>query len=183
MGAGILPTTIYNNKIYFLFGKENSYDETPGWSDFAGGQEANETPLETAIREGAEELTGFLGSAKDVKELLHRHGNYVIEYDNYHTHLFPMEWDPHLPTYFNNNRRFLDSKLNLRKLNKGVNIFEKQEIRWVPIDQMNRMRSQYRPFYRHIVDEIWSHRENIDTFIRSCLDKKGTYKRKTRKRR
>ena len=34
MGAGILPISIHNKKIYLLFGKENKYADTPGWSDF-----------------------------------------------------------------------------------------------------------------------------------------------------
>jgi hypothetical protein len=38
MGAGILPTTIHNGKLYFLFGKEGKYeDSAPGFSDFGGG--------------------------------------------------------------------------------------------------------------------------------------------------
>ena len=37
MGAGILPTTIHNGKLYFLFGKEGKYeDSAPGFSDFGG---------------------------------------------------------------------------------------------------------------------------------------------------
>ena len=60
MGAGLLPICIYKNKIYFLFGKENYTNDTPGWSDFGGGREKNETDIETASREGAEELNGFL---------------------------------------------------------------------------------------------------------------------------
>ena len=63
MGAGILPTTIHNNKLFFLFGKENKYeDSAPGFSDFGGGTDNNETYFETAIREAGEELTGFLGN-------------------------------------------------------------------------------------------------------------------------
>jgi hypothetical protein len=50
MGAGVLPTTIKDNKLYFLFGKENEFDDTPGWSDFAGGQDVNESQMKTAIR-------------------------------------------------------------------------------------------------------------------------------------
>ena len=45
MGGGILPCTIHNNKLLFLFGKENKYADTPGWSDFGGGKDGNETPL------------------------------------------------------------------------------------------------------------------------------------------
>ena len=64
MGAGILPTSIHRGKLYFLFGKENKYADTPGFSDIGGGQDGNETFLQCAIREGTEELTGFLGRSK-----------------------------------------------------------------------------------------------------------------------
>ena len=71
MGAGILPTTIHNNKLYFLFGRENKYeDSAPGFSDFGGGTDNSETFLETAVREAGEELTGFLGNDNDVRKLL-----------------------------------------------------------------------------------------------------------------
>ena len=70
MGAGILPTTIYNGKLYFLFGKENKYADSPGWSDFGGGTDNNETFRETALREGSEELIGFLGDKHEIKKLL-----------------------------------------------------------------------------------------------------------------
>ena len=75
MGAGILPTTIHNNKLYFLFGKENKYADTPGWSDIGGGTDNNETYMQTASREGSEELTGFLGMEKDIKNLLNKYKN------------------------------------------------------------------------------------------------------------
>jgi hypothetical protein len=36
--AGILPATIRNGKLWFLFGKENKYEKSaPGFSDFGGG--------------------------------------------------------------------------------------------------------------------------------------------------
>ena len=56
MGAGILPTTIHKNKLYFLFGKENKFeDSAEGFSDFGGGTDNNEDYLQTAVREGGEE--------------------------------------------------------------------------------------------------------------------------------
>lgn len=71
MGAGILPTTIHNNKLYFLFGKENKYeDSAPGFSDFGGGTDSNESLFDTAVREAGEELTGFLGNDTDIKKML-----------------------------------------------------------------------------------------------------------------
>ena len=66
MGASILPVTIYKGKLYFLFGKERPNDANPGWSDFGGGTDAKESYMQTAIREGGEELTGVLGSDSDV---------------------------------------------------------------------------------------------------------------------
>ena len=70
MGGGILPVAIKNNKIYFLFGKENELDDTPGWADFGGGKEEGESPLDTATREGSEEINGFLGSAEKLREIV-----------------------------------------------------------------------------------------------------------------
>ena len=53
VGAGILPVSIYNKKVYFLFGKENKFEDfAPGWADFGGGQDNQESFLEIAIREG-----------------------------------------------------------------------------------------------------------------------------------
>ena len=68
MGAGILPISFYKNRIYLLFGKENKYADTPGWSDFGGGIDNGETAYQTVIREAQEELTGFLGGDKEIKK-------------------------------------------------------------------------------------------------------------------
>ena len=67
-GAGILPISIKDNQIYFLFGKENKYNDTPGWADFGGGIEKNENVFSSAIREGWEESTSFLGSPQEIKK-------------------------------------------------------------------------------------------------------------------
>ena len=104
MGASILPTTIINGNLYFLFGKERDIDDTPGWSDFGGGCEKNECYLSTAIREGGEEITGFLGSDKELKNMLKK-GTFNIDYNSenhrtYRVHIFPMEYDKYLPHYF-----------------------------------------------------------------------------------
>ena len=62
MGGGILPVSKHNGKLYFLFGKE-AFDDSgeTGWADFGGGKEPEDNSVfETAVREGAEELNGFL---------------------------------------------------------------------------------------------------------------------------
>jgi hypothetical protein len=190
MGAGILPTTIYKGKLYFLFGKENKYEDTaPGFSDFGGGTDNNESYMETAIREGGEELTGFLGTDKDVKKLLTTHGTYNIDYKSptyhsaYRTHLFPMAYDPYLPFYYNNNQHFLQKRLD-PKIIKKTKIFEKAEIRWICVDDLLKMKKQFRFFFVEIADMIYKQRESIKSFIRKGLktNKKKTNKKKTNKK-
>lgn len=185
MGAGILPTTIHNNKLYFLFGKENKYADTPGWSDIGGGTDNDETFMQTAMREGAEELTGFLGMENDIKKLLTRYGTYNIDWGSpsgktYRMHIFPMAFDPMLPVYYNNNHKFIEHKLSANMV-KNSKIFEKDEIRWVCIDDIPKMRKKFRSYFQTKADMILDQRTKIDEFIRDALRvKKGT-KNKTRK--
>lgn len=186
MGASILPTTIYKNKIYFLFGKERDMDETPGWSDFGGGTDNKETYLETAVREGGEELTGFLGTDKQLRYMLTKYGTYNIDYESqgyntYRVHIFPMEYDELLPYYYNNNQRFLQKRLDTKVIRESK-IFEKAEIRWICIDDLIKMKSKFRSFYRNIVDLILEQKTPIHKFISSHM-KHTTKHNKTRKNR
>ena len=177
MGAGILPTSIYKGKLYFLFGKENKYEDTaPGFSDFGGGTDYNETFIETAIREGSEELTGFLGNVNDIKKLLKKYGTYNITYKSdtfpkpYRVHLFPMVYDDLLPFYYNNNQQFLQKKLDPEVIKKSK-IFEKAEIRWICVDELIKMRKEFRFFFRGITDMIYKERESIKKFIENAAIK------------
>ena len=188
MGAGILPTTIHNGKLHFLFGKENQYADTPGWSDIGGGTDNNESFLETASREGMEELTGFLGMEKDIKKLLTQHGTYNIEFGEpkrrYRIHIFPMKYDPNLPVYYNNNHRFLERKLSKHLIEKSK-IFEKEEIKWVCVDDIPSMKNKFRHYFRDVAQQIYDERKQIRAFIRrSGSGKKRTVKkaRKNRKK-
>ena len=81
MGGGLLPIAIKNNKLFFLFGKENELDDTPGWADFGGGAEDGESHFDTALREGSEEINGFLGSAEQLRKRVKK--NKVIICDDY----------------------------------------------------------------------------------------------------
>ena len=187
MGAGILPTTIHNNKLYFLFGKENKYADTPGWSDIGGGTDNKETFLQTAAREGAEELTGFLGMESDIKKLLARYGTYNIDWGSlggktYRMHIFPMAFDPMLPVYYNNNHRFIEHKLSADMV-KNSKIFEKDELRWVCVDDIRKMRKKFRVYFQPTTDMILDQRAKIDAFIRGALGVKKSTKKKTRRRR
>jgi 8-oxo-dGTP pyrophosphatase MutT (NUDIX family) len=166
MGAGILPTSIHRGKLYFLFGKENKYADTPGFSDIGGGQDGNETFLQCAIREGTEELTGFLGSTGELSNLLKRCGTYNIDFNDnkYRMHIFPMKYDHALPHYFNNNSQFLQTKLD-PKIIKESKIFEKSEIKWICIDDLRKMRSQFRSYFQNTLDIIYDQRNEIYRFI------------------
>jgi 8-oxo-dGTP pyrophosphatase MutT (NUDIX family) len=182
MGAGILPTTIHNRKLYFLFGKEGKYeDSAPGFSDFGGGTDNDESFLETAVREGGEELTGFLGNDNDIHKMLSKCGTYNIDYKTdghktYRMHIFPFEYNEWLPHYYNNNQRFLQKRLDPKVL-KTSKIFEKAEIKWVCINDLKKMRPQFRSYFQNIIDMILNEKESIRNFIENC--EKKTYKKKT----
>jgi hypothetical protein len=177
MGAGILPTTIHKGKLYFLFGKEGKYeDSAPGFSDFGGGTDNNESFLKTAIREAGEEFTGFLGNDNEVRKMLRKCGTYNIDHksdghDTYRMHIFPFEYNEWLPYYYNNNQRFLQKRLP-PKVFKTTKIFEKAEIRWVSIDELKRMRPQFRCYFQYIVDKMFNQKESIKKFIEPCLKKR-----------
>ena len=188
MGAGILPTTIHNNKLYFLFGKENQYeDSAAGFSDFGGGTDNKENFLETAIREGGEELTGFLGNDNDVKKLLKKYGTYNIDYEDnnpkfttYRMHIFPIVYDEKLPFYYNNNQQFLQKRLDSRIIKKSK-IFEKAEIKWICVDDIIKMRPKFRSYFQNIIDMIYAEKNDIKKFISISL-KKDTKKKTLKKR-
>ena len=182
MGGSILPVTLHNGKIYFLFGKERNIDENPGWSDFGGGTDKGETFIQTAIREGGEELTGFLGSSNDIKKMLSKYGTYNIDYNSegystYRCHIFPMKYDDFLPYYYNNNQRFLQKRLD-NKIIRDTKIFEKTQIKWFSFDDIKTHYSKFRSFYKNVVDLILEHKTNIKKFIKNKIIKKKTKKNK-----
>jgi len=193
MGGSILPVTIYNNKLYFLFGRERDIDENPGWSDFGGGTDKGETFLETAIREGGEELTGFLGNDNDIKKMLTKYGTYNIDYKSkgystYRCHIFPMNYDIWLPYYYNNNQRFLQKRLDPNVI-KNTKIFEKTEIKWFSINDIKKNYNSFRSFYKNIIDLILNDKKKIELFIKKSLTEnknktkhRKIHKVKTRKR-
>ena len=180
VAGSILPVSIYNNKLYFLFGKENPLeDSSKGWSDFGGGVEKGETPYTTAMREGGEELTGFLGDGKNIKKLIKKNGGvYKIQHNTYHAHLFFLDYDENLPKYYNQNHRFLWERMDKQLLSK-TKLFEKIEIGWFSIEDMKKRRSEFRGFYQEIVDKFIADKENILQFI-TQKNKKKNHTRKSK---
>jgi 8-oxo-dGTP pyrophosphatase MutT (NUDIX family) len=178
-GSSILPATIYQGKLFFLFGKENEKeDSAKGFSDFGGGVEPGETVFETAMREGGEELTGFLGDGAHIQKYIKSHGGiFPIVYNDYHVHIFFIEYDPKLPIYYNLNHRFLWDRMDRNLLNKSK-LFEKIEIQWFSLSDLKNRRSEFRSFYQEIVDQFVLKHE----FIRAFLLKASNRKNKTKKR-
>lgn len=187
MGAGILPTTIHDGKLYFLFGKEGKYeDSAPGFSDFGGGTDNKESFFETAVREACEEFTGFLGSESEVRKMLKHNGTYFIDHktdghQTYRMFIFPFEYNEWLPHYYNNNQRFLQKRLS-PKILKTSKLFEKAEIRWICVDDLPKIKSQFRFYFIHIIDSILNQQQSIAHFVASNLKKsKKTIKIKSKK--
>jgi len=178
VAASILPVTICNNELYFLFGKENEMeDSAKGFSDFGGSVEGNESIIQTAMREGAEELCGFLGDPKQLQAFIKKNGGtYKIVYGSenkaYHVHIFFMEYDENLPKYFTSNHTFLWNRMDKTTLNNSK-FFEKQEIKWFCQDELKTCMNQFRPFYREIVQLFIKDLPNIRKFI---LSKRGNGK-------
>lgn len=184
MGAGILPVALHNNELYFLFGKENRFETSaPGFADFGGGTDSGETYLETATREGAEELTGFLGDQQDLKRVLTKSGTFILDYKTenteklYRTFIFPLEYDEKLVYYYNNNQRFIQKHLDAKVI-QNTRIFEKEEIRWFTVKEMKKKIQVFRPFYQNIIKNLLVKQEEIRQFMELKLSKKLNKKQK-----
>lgn len=181
VAGSILPVALYKNKLHFLFGKENPMeDSAKGYSDFGGRVEGNETPYDAAMREGSEELTGFLGDIDAIRSMIKKNGGvYPLTIGKYHVHIFAMDYDANLPKYYNQNHQFLWEKMDKTILNDSK-LFEKIEIRWFSIGDMKRHKKWFRPFYREMVNVFLSKQVEIKDFIET---KSKKMHRKTSKNR
>ena len=176
VAASILPVTIHNGNIYFLFGKENEMeDSSKGFSDFGGKVENGESIINTAFREGSEELCGFLGDSKDIKQLIKKQGGiYKLSHNNYHVHIFFMNYDENLPNYFTNNHRFLWNHMDKNLLNNSK-FFEKQEIKWFSINELRTKKHEFRSFYIEIIDLFLKDIKRITEFINKMKTSRKIY--------
>jgi hypothetical protein len=170
--ASLLPVTIHNGKLYFLFGKENPLeDSSKGFSDFGGGKE-DKSFYDTALREAAEELTGFFGPPVKLRKYIRKHGGtYILRHnpdtpDEYRVHIFYVEYDPIMVDMFNNNHQYLWERMDKHMLNKSK-LFEKIEIRWFCETELLRKKPLYRHFYYDIVKDLVAHKEHIRKFIKT----------------
>uniref|UniRef100_A0A6C0HRT6 Nudix hydrolase domain-containing protein n=1 Tax=viral metagenome TaxID=1070528 RepID=A0A6C0HRT6_9ZZZZ len=157
-GAGILPIAVHKNKIYFLFGKENKYNDTPGWCDFGGGIERGETVFDTSLREIEEESCGFI-SKKEILESIEKMGRLVYKIKGYTTTIVLINYDKNLPEYFNKNHAIIEKYVP--KIIKTSVIFEKDELKWITWDELN---IPFRPFYQKMIDNLFKNYKEIEEF-------------------
>ena len=170
MGAGILPVAEHNGKIYFLFGKETFDDSGEvGWADFGGGKESRDkSTLDTAIREGGEELNGFLGFGKPLYNKVKKHMIHVEKIKHYTVYMFKIDYNKDLPTYYNNHFRFFSQKLpDVVREHNGL--LEKSHIKWFTFDDIWRNRKTFRPFYQEIIDILLDKEEQIKKKVKNNI--------------
>ncbi len=188
-GSSILPVALHKGKLYFLFGKENPLEDSArGFSDFGGGVDKGESVFEAAMREGSEELTGFLGNPSQLESHIQKAGGTykIVNIDPedpsriYTIHVFQWEYDPMLPQYYNRNHQFLWNRMNKRELN-ATKLFEKIEIDWFCETELKRRMAEYRPFYRKMVRRLIAELPEIRKFLRKCSKKTVSHSHKRRR--
>lgn len=182
VAASILPVTIYKGNLYFLFGKENEMeDSAKGFSDFGGRVENGESIMETALREGSEELCGFLGDSNQLKQMIKKQGGvYKLSHNDYHVHIFYMDYDENLPKYFTNNHRFLWNRMDKNLLNDSK-FFEKQEIKWFSVNEMRTLKGEFRSFYSDIVNVFLKDIKNIREFVNKMKGSRKMFSKSSNK--
>jgi hypothetical protein len=166
-GAGLLPVAIHKNKLYFLFGRENKYNDTPGWSDFGGGMEKGESVIDTNLREIEEETCGFI-SREEIITSIKNHGTMTFTMTlngrKYITTIVKIPYDEKLPKHFNNNHAIIEKYVNPKIIKTNV-IFEKDKIEWFQLETIDM--NMFRPFYRTMVQKLIRNHKKIIEFARS----------------
>jgi 8-oxo-dGTP pyrophosphatase MutT (NUDIX family) len=154
MGAGLLPVALFKGSIFILLGQERHNNL---WCDFGGSKEKGETNFQNAMREGEEELNGFLGTDKDFYDLVNNNLILSIDYDKYTSYLFKVNYDINMPIYFNNINNFAEKHLD-DKVNKLYNgLFEKKYIDWYSLESFKNeknkklIRKHYLPHINSII--------------------------------
>ena len=154
MGAGILPVTMSNGILLFLMGKERSNNL---WCDFGGSTESGEQPIQTAIREGGEELNGILELDNKLYNKVAESMISPVEFNKY------TSYDNNLINTFENSNNFAESYLNELIDKRHNGLFEKSEIKWFTINELKRNINKFRPHYIPIVNTIIYHESTIKT--------------------
>jgi endonuclease/exonuclease/phosphatase family metal-dependent hydrolase len=75
--AGILPHTVKNGEEFFLLGLDPYKMNEGGWTDFGGKPDNNETPWQTALREGIAGTVRQFSNLKEVVDQSYKTGSFV----------------------------------------------------------------------------------------------------------
>ena len=86
--------------IFLRENMESGHSAAGKWSDFGGAIDKGETKMDAAIREGYEEMNGFLGSIEDMKRLMHEKLVTVISSTNYATFIVEIDYSEELANKF-----------------------------------------------------------------------------------
>ena len=176
MGAGILPVSICKGTIFFLMGseriinKENNVRNKKLWCDFGGSQINSETDLDIAIREGYEELNGILGNEKVLKDKIINKMINKFHWNRYTTYLFEIEKDDFLIDHFSNINSFAEKYFE-SDIYIDNGLFEKTEIKWFTIQELEKEKKNFRSFYRNIIELLI----NDYNIIKKDIEEKNYY--------
>ena len=161
MGAGVLPVSLYKGTLFLLLGQERKNNL---WADFGGGAHKGERPFKTAIREGVEELNGFLGDETELEALVTSNLILSISYDKYTSYIFKTNYDKKLPLYFSNVNSF--AELHLKD---EIDIDDNGQIQWFPLTKLKEDKSQIklREFYKPLLETILKNERFIISFLQT----------------
>jgi len=168
-GSSVLPVAIHHGKLMFLFGLENSLEKSaPGWADFGGSMEKGETPLDAAIREGHEESSGFFA---DLPTRLMVDGHLLFgDPEKYNIHVFLHEYDPQMCIHFNNMHQLMWQKMGPKILGPTC-LFEKCQMEWFSVADIKTRITEFRPFYRKILQQFILNDSSLRKIRRFCTKK------------
>ena len=162
MGAGILPVALYRGTLFILLGQERHSNYK--WCDFGGTPHKGEKPFKTAIREGTEELNGFFGTEEELEKDVNSNMLMSIYYDKYTSYVYRVKYDRNLPTYFNNNNKFIEKNAPDIVDTHHNGLYEKKTINWFSVNKFRN--SKYMQMVRpHYVEHITSILKNTDYII------------------
>ena len=166
MGAGVLPVSLYKGALFLLLGQERHNNL---WCDFGGGAHKGERPFKTAIREGVEELNGFLGDESEFEALVTSNMIISISYDKYTSYIFKTTYDKKLPYYFSNVNKFAEQHLKDEIDTDHNGLFEKKQIQWFPLSKLKEDKSQivFREFYKPLFQSIIKNERFIINFLQT----------------
>ena len=157
-GAGILPFARKNDMIYLFLGRENmegGHSASGKWSDFGGGKEGNESELETALREGEEELNGLFGNREILSKQIDK-TNITIKTKTFYTYLMEVKYDPNKVDELKIKYEYA-LKHTPEIVFEHNGLFEKDRGIWLNLSDVEDFRPNLRKWYNPIINKIVSY--------------------------